>query len=444
MEKINRKQIKTQGLKFVLIGIMAFAIIIGLIIMVYHVFIEDRVIQSREYEAASHFVANSYSLKKELLSPIEAIRYDDMTVYDSKQYGMSVIYFKLLLKDGISERLRVVLIKVGDFWLVYQATLNPELPLEKHVVSTYQKVLAFLERVDFGDFDTSEALLELIKMETISPFLTDYLSAKLHSIGATQSQVFHALSLLDNNLLERLTYGKISVLYQRGKIYFQMDNYDQAIKELLMLEDLFEKTKKENPTQLIFSKAPRDPLTVLLEPVSVLAEARLLLTQAYMSKLDYAQSLEWAVKTKNYALIMRSSVLYSKAIFLEAQDLYHLGRFQEADVAFKAVINNIDNPDLRHKAWAFYFRAEIAAKFNRHQDSLDFFETAVNLQPNNSTIRKGAIEYLLGRNQSGDMEIALALSLRGMDYGFQKDLFRSYASRIYSRLGLSDKTLKMK
>ena len=439
MDKQTLKNLRISGFKFVILGTATFALLIALIIMIYFLFVEDLVINSKEYEAASYYIANAKLLQENFLTPIEAIRYDDMVQFDKDHIGRASIIFKVQLKHNLKEKIQIEMLKFGDFWIVISAVKNPRTPREEVSVSTYSLILSFLENVEFGNYKMAESYLYYIEKELLSPFLVDFLKAKLYAIGPNQAQKELALSLLDDYTVDRMGFFKTAALYQKAKILYKLYRDQDAISVLLKLDKNFEEKLKTDPASLTFRSENKDPFLAAIEPISVLAEARLLLSQVYLANQNHSEAKKWAIRSQNLAKIIKSSVVFSQALYIKAQALYFLKENKAADLAFKQVISNVDDPDLRRKAWAFYFRGQIAAQDSRHEDSLDYFDTALNLQPTNFTIRNSVILYLIKRNFKGDLEIALGFSLRGIDYGFQKALFEDHAKKIYRLLGMTYK-----
>jgi tetratricopeptide (TPR) repeat protein len=435
-------KIKTYGVELVLMGVVAFFAIISLTIITYKIFIKERVKNSEEYSTATYFVVNSQTLKDHLLSPMQSMSFDDLMVSERETHGICEITFHLTLKNKLTETLKVGMVKIADFWVVYEAVLSPKMPSEYYLVSTYQKILGLLERLDFQDHKTAMLYFELIKKETRNPNLLDYLNARVNAIAGNST---HSDQLL-RDLGDRIKYSKLAVLLERGMVFYDSEDYKKAIEHFEAIkkeyDDYKDKTKKQTGKS-IFAGLPKDPFIATFAHDNVLAESYKMLSESYRKSGRFDKGLEYAELAIEQANKISSKVTRSAAMLVKAYSLFDLNRYKEADEAFKDVINDVGNPNLTQKSWAWYHRAIIASAFRRHEDALDYYETAVSLDPFNHTFRKGIIEYLIERNYVGDLEVALGFSLRGIDYEAQKQYFKEMASRLYLRLGQEDKTKYM-
>lgn len=437
------KKVKTQGLELVLIGILAFVFIIGLTIGAYHIFIMDRVKNSVEFRTAINFAANSEELKKKLVSPIETIRFADISVNEKEGYGRCWIYFDIELADDLEQPLAVGMIKIADYWIVASAILNEGTPSEEELWNTYGQILDLLSRIDFRDWEYAEARLASIKAEIRDSALEEFLTAKLNARNGNDT---YALQVLED-LESRVEYSKFSVMNEMARIHYARKDYDKAAEILFSMEEIYKKELKSEIRGFsfvsIFEGLPKDPFKAEVDPGSVMADSRRLLARIYYDKKDYENGLKWSEKAIEQAEKIKSSVMRVSSIFEKALNLYGLSHYDDAEVEFKNVIFDLDNPNLFQKAWAYFYRADIASRQGRPADSLDYYEIAVNLQPREALIRKGTIEYLMARGYVGDLEIALGLALRGIDYDVERGTFKTLTSQIYTRLGLVDQTAKM-
>jgi tetratricopeptide (TPR) repeat protein len=435
-------KIRTYGAEFVFIGVLSFAALIGMMIVAYRLFIVGRVKSSEEFRTASYYAANSSDLRSHLSGPVEDLRFEDIDVNESEGFGVCEIYFDLALSGGKIEKLAVGLVKVADFWIVYEAQLRPGASDAVELRSTYQAILLFLEKIDYQEFDEAAALLHLIRGEMRQSPLEDFLAAKLNAVNGNDTYAKQVLS----DLAARLEFSKFTVLYEEALLHFNRQDYAQAVDTLNRIESLYAAEKDREGTDGrggLFAGLPKDPFLAELDPENVLASSRKLLALAYNYAGDFEQGLKWSEKAIEQAERIDSAVIRSGAVYLKALNLYSLGRYQEADKEFATVISDLDNPNLSQKAWSYYFRADVASREGRPEDSLDYYEMAVTLDPTNAMVRRGAIEYLVARNYVGDFEIALGMALRGLDYGVEKDQFKTLASDLYRRLGLADKTAQM-
>jgi tetratricopeptide (TPR) repeat protein len=436
----DEEKIQTHGFELVLVGIVVFAAIIGSMILSYRFFIIERVKDSEEYNTATYFVVNSETLKEQLLTPMESLRFDDIHVVDYQSYGLCEISFNLILKTGLVQRLKVGLVRVADFWIVYEATLNPDSPAKVPLLSTYQVVIEVLARLEYQDMSMARAYLNLLKKDLRDPNLYDYLSAR---VSIAENNDVYAAQLLDD-LQERVAYGKLSVIFERGMIDFSKEDFNAALIAFHEVQSQYEKELQnksgEDENAILFSGLPKDPFIASFEHASVYASACQMLALAYHRAQQYDLGLEWSLKAIEQADKIKSKIVRSTALYVKALNLYSLQRYLEAESAFTDVISDIDNANLSQKAWAYFFKGEITVRLGSQADSLDYYEAAVNLDPTNSVIRKGVIEYLISRNLTGDYEIALGVALRGLDYGVEKEVFRKYLSNLYGRLGMRDKS----
>jgi tetratricopeptide (TPR) repeat protein len=254
-----------------------------------------------------------------------------------------------------------------------------------------------------------------------------------------------------DDLLSSVNYSKLAVMFEQGVVHFEQrsdparpDAIDKAIAAFLAVEKTYEDVYaqlKPSSVKNIFSSIPRDQLIASLDAESILATSRQWLSASYNFAGKYDQALTWAEKAIVQAVKINSPVLTRESTFEKGKNLYFLGRYLDAEKAFDAIAYDIDNTNLVQKSWAFYFKANIAARDNRHPKALDYFERAITLDPASAVVRKAAIQYLINRHFVGDIEIALGLALRGIDYQQQGDTtFKEMASGLYQMLGMKDKT----
>lgn len=435
-------KLKTQRLEFLFMATLGFAIFIILSIMSYRFFIMGRLKDSIEFKTASFFAVNSHSLSEILLTPIQSLEFDEIHVTEKENQGFSEITFQMDLKDGLHETLRVSLVKVADFWIVYQAELNPDSPRAQILPSTYGKIILLMERLDFGDFEAAQNYLRPLKREILDSILRDFLEARVNALAG---HVVPASQLL-KDLESRVKHSHLAVLYTKALLEFNQDHFLEAIAILTQMEELYESYQKDENLALQgwAPGLPKNPFLASLEPDSVIASSRKLLALSYHNTGNYLKGLDWSEAAIKQAQKIGSTVIYSSSIYLKALNLYDLQRFDEADREFTHVIHDLDNPNLKQKAWAYFFRGDVASRYGRHEESLDFYEIAVALEPKNGLIRQGVISYLMNRGYGGDLEIALGMALRGIDFGVEKEVFKDLASQIYYRLGVKDKTRSLK
>lgn len=456
----NKPKIRTHGFELFVIVILGFVVMIVFIVLAYRVFILERLKKSPEYQTANYYLTKSKTLilelageeidyskpLKEIENPIEHISLDKMDVNEKDEYGYSNVSFHVLLKNGLNVRVKIALARYADFWIVAGVNLNPGLPHEIRMSSTYDKILVMLERIDFNDAATAAAILGYIKSETWDAKLVYYLDAR---VNYASGNFTYAAQKLDD-LLRDAGYARLAVMYERARVHLSLRDdashpgqMQMAIQMLLDIESLYEKFyAKLKPSRLrnFFSSMPKDQLIASLDAASILASSRRTLSLAYYFDKKYDQSLSWAEKTYDQAKLINSAVLMNDAEFIMGQNLYYMARYDEADVMFDAIIRDAGNANLVQKAWSYYFRADIAARLQKNTVALDFYEMAISLDPLNETIRRAAIRFLVRRNYTGDLEIALGWALRGVDYETQGNIFKQIASKLYSMLGLRDKT----
>lgn len=428
-------------MEWMAIAVLTFVFLLVAIIGSYRFFIVGRAKSSPEYRTAEYYVRHSLSVLENLSSPIARLKFDDIRVDERADYGVCELKFSATLEDGAAARFKVGLVKVADFWLVYSAVLNPGTGGKKRLLNTYEKIIMLLEEIDFDNYTVAKTYLPQLLDEILGDPLKDYLMATV----VARDEPERALSLL-KDLEGRVRHSKLAVLFQEAQIHYERRNFASAIDVLLKMEWVYEHetaAREEEILAGIFAGLPKSPFLANLDPDNVMASARKLLSLSFSSIGQYAESLHWADRAVEQADKIRSMVVRSSSLYLKALSLYDLEQFAVADRAFAEVIADIDNPNLSQKSWAYFFRAEIAARGQRHQDSLDFYEVAVTLEPTNALVREGAIDYLMKRGFVGDLEVALGLAIRGIDYGVERPKFVQLASALYKRMGLPDQTLKM-
>ena len=440
---MEQEKIKTYGQELVMVGVVVFVAIIAFTIVTYMLFIKGRVKESVEYKTAVYFVENSETLKEHLLSPIDSFEFDDLRVVEKTNYGICEVTFDLILENGLEERLRLGLVKVADFWVLYEALLSPDAPSEYALISTYQKILMLYEKLDYQEYEIAQFILQLIKIEMRDAHLSEFLTAR---VSALEGNKVLAQELL-GGLLSKVKYSKPAVMYELAMVEFASQNYEKAIELLLQIQkdiQLYQIGEdKLLKLRSLFTGLPKDPFILSFSHDDILADIYINLALAYYQVEKYEKGLEYSDRAIEQATQINSKVIMSSSFFVRALNLVSLERYEAAEKGFALVISDLDNTNLSQKAWAYFYRAEIASRFGHYNDSLDYYETAVGLDPFNYPIRKGAIMYLLDRNFKGDLEIALGFALRGMDYDVERSLFKDFASLIYSRLGMQDETSRM-
>lgn len=456
----NNTKIKTHGFELFLFVVIGFIVLISFMILAYRVFIIERLKGSTEYQTANYFLTKSKTLilelsgeeidfskpLKDVPNPIESVELDKMEVSEKDEYGYSSVSFNVALKNGLTQHVKISLARFADFWIVSGAALNDGMPHEVRLSSTYDKILVMMQRLDFNDSQTAAAILEYIKMESWDSKLIYFLDAKVNLAGGNYT---YAAQKLDD-LLRDIGYARLAVMYDRARVHLaERENpkltgeMAKAIQLLLDIESLYERYyAKLKPSRLktFFSSMPKDQLMASLDAESLLASTRKTLALAYFYEKKYDQSLIWAEKAMAQGIKIQSSVILNDAEFVMGQNLYFMARYDEADKHFDAIIRDPANANLVQKSWCYFFRADIAARLQNHTVALDFYEMAINLDPLNASVRKAAIEYLVRRNYTGDVEIALAWALRGIDYETTGNTFKTIASKLYSYLGIRDKT----
>ncbi len=430
-------KIKTHGIELVLAGIVVFISIIFLTMVSYNLFIKERVKDSAEYNTATYFVVNSQTLKEQLLAPMISMQFDDLHVSEKADYGICEVTFLLELKNGVVEKLKLGLIKVADFWLVYDAVLSPDTPAAYPLASTYQKILALLDSLSYQSSETARVYLDMIQEEVRDPNLYEYLAAR---VNAVSGNTVYAAQLLDD-LKARVDYAKLAVMYERALVNFSREEFQKSVD---LFEEIIAMYKEINAAKTAsyndsFSK-PKDPLFASFNHDNVIAETYQNLALSYYQLGEFEKGLGMAEEALKFAEKIESSVVRSASLFVRALNLYKLGRLKDADKAFIEVISDVYNANLSQKAWAYFYRAEIAHTNGRPADSLDFYEMAVGLDPYNYLLREGTIKYLITRNYVGDVEIALSMAIRGIQYGQEKQRFRDLAAAIYKKSGLRDQS----
>jgi RsiW-degrading membrane proteinase PrsW (M82 family)/tetratricopeptide (TPR) repeat protein len=408
-------------------------------IVAYHVVAEAEIKKAPEYRTAVQFVRYSEALQEVLVGRLGTIDYEDLRVSEKGGYGLCEIAFRLSLKDGLSDTLRVGLVKVADFWFVYQAELNPDEPRKAIVESTYQKVLLFQQDIDLNDIASAKYFLEEIRKENSDPTLMAFLQAQLLTADGKYDVAITALASASSDA----HYALPAIAYQKGLAEFGKGDYVSAIKSLKSLVEAIATAQKKVSAEGLFENLPKDPFLASVNPRTILASSQKTLALAYVYSKDYGQGLDWAEKAIAQATRIHSSVTRLNAVYVKALSLFYLQRYEDAEAAFRVVAIDIDNANLSQRAMAYYYRGYIAAHASKHEDALDNYEIAVSLDPLNVRIRSDAITYLINRNFAGDYEIALGLAIRGMDYDAAGTTFQTLAASLFAKLGLPDKTAQM-
>ncbi|MCP5463605.1 MAG: tetratricopeptide repeat protein [Deltaproteobacteria bacterium] len=440
MNNPKAQDIKTHGIELVLIGVVGFMVIIAFTIFSYHFFVKDRVRESEEYKTAVHYVKTSSSLKEQLVAPLVSFDFTDIRVSESNDFGHCFVYFDLVLENQLKESMRVGLIRIGDFWIVAEAELNPDTKLSYKLETPYKRILVFLTSLSYNNDFYVGLYLGHLQRELLDSRLLLLLEAKVKAyVGDLQK----AQELLIR-LQDRVGYSELAVLFERAMMHYAAGEFPSTIN---LLHDVIRKYDEDKAKSLrnaykksIFSRMPSDPFTSLLDHDVILAEAYRNLAVVYYDAKNFEKGVAAASMARMIALQIKSDTIASSALFMLGVHLHFLDRLHDADSVFKQVIEDVKNSNLSQKAWAYYYRAEHAKRWRREEFVMDYYERAVNLDPFNPVIRRDAIMYLMARNYAGDLEIALSLSLRGIQYGVSDPLFRTLSSQIYSRLGIRDKS----
>ena len=286
---MQSKKIKTYGFELVVIGVTLFVLIIALSIAAYTTFIKDRVKKSTEYKTAVYFLVHSPTIKEQLLSPIKAISFKNLSVSERSDYGICEITFSLILNNDLTEELRVGLVKVADYWIVYESVLNPDTPSTQELVSTYQKILIFLDYLSYQDVQTAGVVLDIIKTEIQDANLLAYLQARLKTLAGDDAQAIKTLDALAASA----HYAVPAALYERAMIDFDNDDFKNAITQFLQVKNKIEvfQTMEEIviKQQSIFHNLPKDPFIVIFNHDNIMAELYQNLALAYYHTGDFAQ-----------------------------------------------------------------------------------------------------------------------------------------------------------
>ncbi len=415
-------------------------VVAGLVtLFAYRVVADAEIKKAPEYRVAVQFVRYSDALQDVLVGRLGTIDYEDLRVSEKGGYGLCEIAFRLALKDGLSDTLRVGLVKVADFWFVYQAELNPDEPRKAVVESTYQKVLLFQQDVDLNDIESAKYFLEEIRKENSDPVLMAYLNAQWLTADGKYDEAITSLASASSDA----HYALPAIAYQKGLAEFGKGDYAMAINSLKSLVDIIAMAQNNVSAEGLFENLPKDPFLASVNPRTILASSQKTLALAYVYSKDYEQGLAWAEKAIAQSTRIHSSVTRLNAIYVKALSLFYLQRYDDAEAAFRVVAIDIDNANLSQRAMAYYYRGYIAAHAAKHEEALDNYEIAVSLDPLNVRIRSDAITYLINRNFAGDYEIALGLAIRGMDYDTDGTTFKTLAASLFGKLGLPDKTAQM-
>lgn len=432
------KSIKIYGGELVVIAIVAFVSLLLITILSYRFFVMERIKKSDEFFTASTFVNSAEYLNDYFLDTVENLKLDDITFSENQQSGYSVLIFKLRLKNDLTERVAIELFKVADFWIVNSVILSPGTIYEYELTPTYALINIFFEKLFYGDVKTAASYLKTIEDDNRDPHLNDYLKARL---AIAKGNYEFALQLL-KDLELRVFYGRVSVVFAQGLAYFNQEKYELALTEFqraLSEKDSYKKQFGKNRHNrdfiasggLLFAQFNHEMIHG--EVLNYMAQTHFHLKQFQEALNDCNEGIKIAGQIKSRSLA--SSLRYVKAL-----NLFQLNRWDEAIVAFDEVIQDIDNSNLVQKAWSYYYKGKIGDALRQYHNIYDYFERAVSLDPSNAMIRLQTIQFLMNRNFPGDLEIALSLALRGIQYEVQKDDFRNLSSRLYQRLNLKDKS----
>lgn len=437
----SQERIRVHGLAWMVVAVLSFAILLSAIILAYRAFIVGRAKNSMEYLTAEFYVSHSLSVRENLGADLSQVEFTDIRVRERDNHGVCELKFLLTLADGSTRSLRAGLVKIADFWLVYNAVLGGGKNASKRLSSTYDKIVSLTEEMTFANLAAAKVHFGDFSGEIYSATLKSYLEAYVWS----HEDPARSLKLLED-LENQVVHAKLAVLYLEAQLHYDLKNHARAIDTLKRMEWLYEHETILLDRKFldgIFASLPKSPFLANMDPDNVMAQARKLMSLSLSAIGQNVESLHWSERAIEQADKIGSSVLRSSSLYLKALSLYDLDRLPDADRAFAEVIADIDNPNLSQKSWAYFFRAEIAARAGRHQDSLDFYELAVTLEPTNAMIREGTIGYLKQRGFVGDLEVALGLAIRGIDYGVDRQIFIGLASELYLKLGIPDRTAAM-
>lgn len=401
----------------------------------YYFFISSQAKSSREYQIAKSFLENSPELKEKKIDSSD-LSFQSHRVFLKNEIGMSELKFSIPNKATVY----VELTRIADFWIVYTAKVQLSKQKAIYLQSSYEKALNYLIDWDLKDYESSENNYDLAQKHIADQNLIQYLKAKHRHLNQNYSGALQLLSHLEkqSNLI------KPTLFYDQALVYFDLEEYQLALENLQKIEITLLALEKQPKNQAIvlnyFSELPRDPLAANFNPQNVLAKSLKLKALIYYNLEDFENGIAAADQAIKQSQKINSSVVQSTSLYIKALNLHASGNYKLSEIVFDEVISDIDNPNLAQKSWSYFFKSDIARRENQHDDALDYLELAITLDPQNSLIRKQAVSYLMERNYLGDLEIALGIALRGIDFGIEKSLFIDLSSQIYKRLDLPDKT----
>lgn len=414
-------------------GVLIFTIALVLMFSSYSYFIRKQVESSDEYETAVKFVKTSKDLHESAEIDLKDLHFKGLQITLKNNVGQSQIQFA-----SQDNEIHVGLVRIADYWIVYDVTLHKPSGAFP-VTGTYELILNYLIDWSLKDIESAATSYEMAVQEIHNSHLREYLAAKQ---AALLDNLDKAQIAFEKNL-KKAQESRAAILYDRAFLFFNAEQYAEALKVLSPLVTELSGKQSENPADLepgLFQNLPKDPLVANYDHQNILAKSYKLMALCHYNIDDFENGVLMAEQALTQAENINSSVLSQSALYIKGLNLHAAEDYKLAEEVFDEVIMDIDNPNLEQKSWAYFFKSDIARRENRQQEALDYLEFAINLEPKNSNIRKEAIGYLIERNYTGDLEIALGLALRGIDYGVERELFKDLSSQLYQRLEMPDKT----
>ncbi len=428
LQSIHRK---TQTRIAILFAKSVFSLMLLILLMTgfYQIFVLQHAENSIEFKTAARYLTNSQDVQSIVKIAKDQLTLKDVVLTSKNNINLTVMQFAITNNPEFAFA-EISLLQRAAFTLVYEASAITKTAEKVLLTSTFENLNNYFLSFNMGNVTSSQKTLTLLQAEILDTNLIEYLQAKQRWL---EHKLPESLAII-NSLSEKLPMRATTLHYDKALLYHENNEHELAIEEL---KKLIKATPIADHTLL-----PTDAWSVNFNSPVLVIKSHILLAKIFYDQQNYDQGLFWAKEAATWASTFDSSVLLNNALYLKALILQAQGDIKLASLVFDEVIKDPANPNLGQKSWAHFFKSETAIRENRHTDALDELELAIDLDPKNPVIRQKAIQYLVERNYPGDLELALALALRGAQLGAEKDTFIHLASQLYQRLEIPDKTLK--
>lgn len=398
----------------------------------YHYFILKQAQSSDEYQTAIHFITHSNPVNEIIKIEENNLKLLDVTLTQKNNLPLTTLVFEIH-NTPLHSFCEISLIKRSQFLLVYEAYVIEKNEEKIILPSTYENLQKYFSALNLKSNTESESLLNTLNSEIASATLKDILQIKFYILSNAYNQSLPLLNALilknySDEIQSALIFDKALALYENS----------QLSEASLELQKIIQRPQSILPT----TNELNDFWSIQFNDKYVLVKSHILLSKIYYDLEQFELGLHWAKEGATQASLLNDPLLLNNALYLKALHLQALGDLKLASLVFDEVILDPQNFNLGQKSWAHFFKSETAIRENRTEDAVIELEEALRLDPKNPVIRQKAIEYLIYRNYPGDLELALALALRGIQIKNNNEVFLSLASQIYQRLELPDKTQK--